>query len=276
MIASTTVGAVSYIYYSDRLFQLPLALIGVTISTVLLPSLSKIISKIEKFKQDDDHANHDDLIAKLSLAQSRVFEFAFILILPSTLGLFLLSHDICALLFSSEKFGTDAISQTASFLALLSLALPANIMNSILNSILFSHRITKYATKASFLSLVVNLIVNFGLFYLFDYGYKSIAIATIVSSYFNSILLLLFCKKHKFISNFHDFSRIRYIFFTNMFLIILIEILNFLKGAFLLYLSFKWKIFLVIEILLIINIYFLILGYKSKFQINDFKKLFID
>jgi putative peptidoglycan lipid II flippase len=276
MIASTTVGAVSYIYYSDRLYQLPLSLIGVTISTVLLPSLSKIIAKLKKHKDENDHESHDELSKRFSLTQARIFEFAFILVLPSTIGLYLMSEDICSLLFSSTKFGKEAIIETGSFLALLSLALPANILNNILNSILFSHHITKFATKAATYSLIVNLIVNFGLFYLFKYGYKSIAIATIVSSYFNCFMLLIFCKKNNYVSTIEDFSRIKYIFFTNIVLIFIIEILNILKNYFLIQFSFKWKIFVVLEIFLVMNIYFLILGRKDKFKIQDFKKLFID
>lgn len=276
MIASTTVGAVSYVYYADRLYQLPLALIGVTISTVLLPSLSKITAKIKKYKDQNDEENYVNLSKKLSTIQMRIFEFAFILVLPSTIGLFLLSEDICSLLFSSTKFGSKAVLETGSFLALLAIALPANILNNILNSILFSHHITKFATKAAFYSLIVNLIVNFGLFFKFNYGYKAIAIATIVSSYFNCLMLLAFCKKNRFIESFDDFSRIRYIFITNMFLAFFIEILNLFKNFFLVKFSLKWKVFLVIQILLIMNIYFLILNYKGKFGVNDFKKLFID
>ncbi len=276
MIASTTVGSVSYIYYSDRLSQFPLALIGVTISTVLLPPLSKIIAKLHKHKTENDSENYDDLSKKLSNMQTKILEFAFILILPSTIGLYLLSEDICALLFSSAKFGKEAILETGSFLALLSLALPANILSSILNSILFSHHITKFATKSATYSLIMNLIVNFSLFYLFKYGYKSIAIATIVSSYFNCFMLLIFCKKNNYISIIEDFSRMKYIFFTNIFIAFLIGVMNIFKEYFLIQFSFQWKIFVIIEILLILNVYFLILGRKNKFAISDFKKLFID
>jgi putative peptidoglycan lipid II flippase len=276
MIASTTVGAVSYVYYSDRLYQLPLALIGVAMSTVLLPSLSKIVGKIQKCKDEDEKDIHEDLTKKFQSIQGRIFEFAFILVLPSTIGLYLMSEDICALLFSSAKFGKNAIIETGAFLSLLSLALPANILNNILNSILFSHHITKFATKAATYSLIVNLVINFGLFYLFKYGYKAIAIATIVSSYFNFFLLLIFCKKNKYIFTIDDFSRMKYIFFTNIFITFVIGILNIFKEYFLIQFSFKWKVFVVIQIILVVSIYFLILGYENKFTIKDFKKLFID
>ena len=276
MIASTTVGAVSYIYYSDRLYQFPLALIGVTISTVLLPSLSTIVAKLQKYKDEHDEEGYDDLSKKFATVQARIFEFAFILVLPSTIGLYLMSEDICSLLFGSAKFGKEAIIETGVFLSMLSLALPANILNNILNSILFSHHITKFATKAAIYSLIINLIVNFGLFYVFKYGYKSIAIATIVSSYFNCLLLLVFCKKNKYISTIEDFSRIKYIFFTNIFLAFIIGVMNIFKEYFLIQFSFKWKIFVILEIFLIINIYFLMLGRKDKFKMQDFKRLFID
>ena len=172
MIASHTIGAMSYIYYADRLYQLPLAVIGITLSTVLLPSLTKIITRIHQHR--NDRVQHSQLIERLSLIQSRVFEFALILILPSTLGLFFLSNDISTLIFGSnnEQFHMRSILETGNFLRILCLALPANILNNIFNSILFANHITKFTTKAAVLTLTVNLTLNFVLYYKYNVGFK--------------------------------------------------------------------------------------------------------
>ena len=278
MIASSTVGAVSYIYYSDRLYQLPLSIIGVTLANVLLPSLSKITSRITYYKENQKHEEHKELSDKLEIIQSRIFEFAFILILPATIGLYLLAEDICALIFgnNSGNFSQDALKATGDFLKILCLALPANILNNIFNSILFANHITKFTTKTAIYTLILNLTVNFTLFYKFKYGYQCVAIATVASSYFNAIILGFFCKKHNFLNPIHDLSRIRYIFFTNMGLVFIIVILDLLKNTFLIQFTFKWNLFLIIEILTVIYIYFKILNYKGQFKLNDFKKLFID
>jgi putative peptidoglycan lipid II flippase len=278
MIASSTVGAVSYIYYSDRLYQLPLSIVGVTLANVLLPSLSRITSKMNHLKKNDLYIEHKELSDKLKIIQSRIFEFAFILILPATIGLYLLSNDIVALLFGNDngKFSQESLKATSNFLKILCIALPANILNNIFNSILFANHITKFTTKTAIYTLILNLTINFTLFYKFNYGYECVAVATVLSSYFNAIVLGVFCKENGFLHSIEDFSRIKYIFFTNMALSLLISTLNLLKNIFLIPSTFKWNLFLIIEIVTVIYVYFKILNYNGKFKLNDFKKLFID
>jgi putative peptidoglycan lipid II flippase len=278
MIASSSIGAVSYIYYADRLYQLPLAIIGVAMATVLLPCLSKITAKINHHKESENHDEHQRLVERLKIIQSRVFEFALILILPATLGLFFLANDISAVIFGANngKFGLNGIEETGNFLKILCLALPANILNSVFNSILFSNHITKFTTKASVWTLAVNLSINFLLYYKYDFGFKSVAVATVVSSYFNVLCLAIFCKKKGFISPSNDISRIRYIIFTNMFLCVAIEALNLAKDSLFIKFSWQWDVFLLLQIGIIINLYFIILSYRGKFKLSDFKGLFID
>lgn len=278
IIASNTVGAVSYIYYADRLYQLPLAIIGVALSTTLLPSLSKLTVRLAHYKDQNNHEEYKKLIEKLELIQSRIVEFAMILILPSTIGLYFLAEDISGVIFgiNNNKFGIEEISNTGIFLSILCFALPANILSTIFNSVLFANHITKFTTKIAVYTLALNLLINFTLYYKYNIGFISIAIATVISSYFNTISLAIFCRKMNFVFRLKDFLRIRYIFFANMFIAIMMEIINMTKDFMFIRFSWQWNIVLFLEILVIINTYFLILNYKNKFTLNDFKKLFID
>ncbi len=90
IIASLEAGAVSWLYYADRLYQLPLGIVGIAISVVLLPDLSRAL-----------RAGRQDLV---DYTQNRSFEFAAALTLPATVALFVIPHQIIAILFQRGAF----------------------------------------------------------------------------------------------------------------------------------------------------------------------------
>ena len=94
------VGAISHIYYADRLNQLPLAIFGIALGIVLLPSLSKVIKK----------NNEKDI----NTIQNRSLEFSLLIALPSAVGLYVLSYPIIHILFERGAFIYEDTFFTAS------------------------------------------------------------------------------------------------------------------------------------------------------------------
>jgi putative peptidoglycan lipid II flippase len=274
MIASTTVGAVSYIYYADRLYQLPLSLIGVALANVLLSPLSKFVAQISNIVGETQEK--DELKTRLYLIKEKVFEFSLILVIPASIGLFMLADDICLMMFQNKSgnFSRDSIDAVAQFLRLVCIALPANILNNVFNAILFANHITKFTTKAAFLSLILNLVVNFTLFFVLDFGYKSVAVATFISSYFNLLLLFFCCKKHNFLPKIKNFDRLMRIFYANLLLIIFIFSFSFFIQKFGLQSVLLQNLLLICNIFLSIIVYFFILSWNKKFKLSDFRGIF--
>ena len=113
IMASFLPNAVSYIYYAERLVQLPQGVIGVAISTVLLPLISKKTDNITKI-------------------QEKALNIGLILILPTTAAFIIIPDFILLTLFAYGTFDYHAVQQTASTLIALSLSLPPFIINKVL------------------------------------------------------------------------------------------------------------------------------------------------
>ena len=90
MIASFQQGAVSYLYYADRLYELPLAIIGIAIGVVLLPDVSR-------------HLRAGDHVAVMD-SQNRSLEFAMLLTVPAAVALAVVPHQIVSVLFERGAF----------------------------------------------------------------------------------------------------------------------------------------------------------------------------
>ncbi|NCU45547.1 MAG: murein biosynthesis integral membrane protein MurJ, partial [Candidatus Fonsibacter ubiquis] len=95
IIASFESGAVSYLYYADRIYQLPLALTGIAIATVILPSLSK-----EVFRSK---------LIKVNFIQNRSLELCLFLSLPATIGIFLAAKQIISALYGYGFFDSESV-----------------------------------------------------------------------------------------------------------------------------------------------------------------------
>lgn len=258
IFASFVPSAVSYIYYADRLYQMPLSIIGTAISSIVLPAFSKALK--------------DKSIDEIRIAQEKITEFALILILPASIGLFFMSNQICFLLFG-EKFGQVALSKTSIFLSIISIALPFNVFNNILNSIFFANGKTLKITQFAILTLLFNVILNAILFRFFSF--YSVAIATSASSIFNMFLLIFYAINHSLLFLNKDFLiKIKKIFLINLFILCLTSSISF----FIFKINFNNKIYLnlfsILEICIIILLYFYIIYKKTNYKINYFKKIF--
>ena len=170
------VGAISHIYYADRLNQLPLAIFGIALGIVLLPSLSKAI------KQSDlDTTNN---------IHNRSIEFSLLISLPSAIGLFILAEPIIQILFERGAFVEEDTFYTAKVLSYFALGLPAYIIIKVLVSCFFAREDTKTPLYISVVSVITNVVLS--LLLIGSMREMGIAVATAISAWVNALLLYLF------------------------------------------------------------------------------------
>jgi len=173
IIATLQDRVVSWLYYADRLFQLPLGVIGVAIGVVLLPTLS------HKLRSGD----HQAVLA----SESRALEFALLLTLPSAVALFLAAEPIMRVLFERGAFTAVDTRATSSMLAAFALGLPAYVMVKVLHPSFFAREDTKTPMIYAGIAMAANVVLSLALFLLI--GATGIAIATTLSGWLNVALL---------------------------------------------------------------------------------------
>ncbi len=175
IIASLQPGAVSWLYYADRLYQLPLGIVGIAIGVVLLPDLARAL----RAGRDKD-AHH---------AQNRAIEFAAALTLPATAALFVIPGAIINVLFERGAFTAADTAATAPALAAYAVGLPAFVAIKVLQPAYFAREDTRTPMWTGAVAMVVNVVAAFGLFFLF--GPVGIAAATSIAAWVNTALLLV-------------------------------------------------------------------------------------
>ncbi len=179
IMASFIPNAVSYIYYADRLNQLPQGIIGTAIGTVLLPLISKQVDNTEN-------------IVKI---QNKALNIGLMLIMPTTAAFIIIPDIILLTLFSYGRFDHYAMQQTVPTLIAFSLSLPAFIINKVLLPTFFAKGNLKIPTIFSLMCLGINVVLN--LLLMNEYQHTGIAIATSVSTWINSILLISYLTINK-------------------------------------------------------------------------------
>jgi putative peptidoglycan lipid II flippase len=174
IIATLQDRVVSWLYYADRLFQLPLGVIGVAIGVVLLPTLS------HKLRSGD----HEAVLA----SENRALEFALLLTLPAAVALFLAADPIMRVLFERGAFTAVDTKATASMLSALALGLPAYVLIKVLHPSFFAREDTKTPMIYAGISMAANIVLSLTLFLLI--GATGIAIATTLSGWIHVALLI--------------------------------------------------------------------------------------
>lgn len=174
MIASLVAeGAVSYLYYADRINQLPLGVVGVAVGTALLPVLSRQIRAGEL-----DAAGH---------SQNRALEVSLLLTLPAAAALVVLAQPIVAVLFERGRFGPEESAATAGALAAFALGLPAYVLVKCLTPAFFAREDTATPVKVAVWAMMVNIAFNLAL--MKPLGHVGIALSTAASAWLNVGLL---------------------------------------------------------------------------------------
>lgn len=173
IIASATPSAVSWLYFANRLIELPLGIVGVAMGTVLVPELTRTVAS-----GDRDAVAH---------AESRALELATGLALPATLGLIVLAEPIVRLLFEHGAFGAADSAATARALMWLALGLPAHVLIKALSPAFYARSDTMTPLMATVKGFVVAIALAMLLSHFF--GASGIA-ASIAAGAWSSALSL--------------------------------------------------------------------------------------
>ncbi len=174
IIATHQAGAASYLYYADRLYQLPLGVVGIAIGAVLLPDLSRRLAA-------RDHAG-------AVTAQNRAIEFAMLLTVPCAAALLAAPFEIIMPLFERGAFDRVASLETARALAAFAVGLPAYVLIKALTPAFFAAEDTRTPVVYATASVAVNITASLALFPVV--GHVGIAAATAVSAWVNVVLLV--------------------------------------------------------------------------------------
>ena len=162
LVASNYDKAVSWLYSADRLYQLPLGVVGIAVGIVLLPDLSRRLKA-----GDDDGAR---------MAYSRAGEISLALTIPCAVALMVIPLPLVSVLFERGAFGTDDTAATALAVSIYGLGLPAFVLQKLLQPLFFAREDTKSPFRFAVVAMVINAVVAVGLAYAI--GWIASAIAT--------------------------------------------------------------------------------------------------
>ncbi|TVS05425.1 MAG: murein biosynthesis integral membrane protein MurJ [Rhodobacteraceae bacterium] len=166
-VASFTENAVSWLSYADRLYQLPLGVVGIAVGVVLLPELSR------RLRAGDAGAGQHSF--------NRGLEFALFLTLPAAVALVVIATPIVSVLFGRGAWSAADTDATALALAVYAMGLPAFVLHKVLQPLYYARHDTKRPFKYALVSMVVNAVVAIGLMPFI--GFIAAALATSVAAW---------------------------------------------------------------------------------------------
>jgi putative peptidoglycan lipid II flippase len=174
IIASSEPSAVSWLYFANRLIELPLGIVGVAMGTVMVPALARALRGGDR--------------SAVTEAESRGLELAVGLALPAMLGLIVLREPIVRMLFQHGLFSASDTGSTAQALIWLALGLPAHVLVKSLSPAFFARDDTATPLLATLKGLAVAIVLSLVLGWLF--GASGIA-ASIAAGAWSSALSLI-------------------------------------------------------------------------------------
>jgi len=175
MLATTIEGngSVSWLYYSDRLMEFPLGMLGIAIATVILPALSRL------------HADGGHGFSRTLEWGLRCILFAGI---PATLALLQLAEPMVITLYQRGAFGVESVAPTVRSVRALALGLVAFMAVKILASAWFSRHDTRTPVRIGLIAIAVNVVLNLAL--IMPLHHAGLALATSLAAFVNAGLLL--------------------------------------------------------------------------------------
>jgi putative peptidoglycan lipid II flippase len=174
VIASASPSAVSWLYFANRLIELPLGMVGVAMGTVLIPELTRALRGGDR--------------SAIAHAESRALELTAGLALPATLGLIVLSEPIVRLLFEHGAFTADDTASTAQALVFLALGLPAQVLVKALSPAFFAREDTIAPLLATLKAVVVAIASSVLLGHFF--GAAGVAAGIALGAWSNALSLI--------------------------------------------------------------------------------------
>ena len=256
IIASFQAGAVSYLYYADRVYQINLAVAGIAVGTVMLPELSRHIKE-----------NNSEQVTNL---QNRSLEICLFLSAPAAIALVLASEQIITSLFGYGTFGYASVINTSIALTFFAFGVPAFSILKIFSNFFFARNDTKTPFYLSLVSVILNIIISVSFFN--KLGFVIIPIATSITSWINVLMHYYFIKKR----NLHIFDgkfiyKIPRIILSAVLMgIILYLLLSFFSDKFSYNESWKFIYLFIIVVVSLIS-YFLISNFSGAFKFKDIK-----
>lgn len=173
-------GAVSYLFYADRLVQLPLGVIGVALGTALLPILSRHLGA-----GNNAAANHD---------LNRGIEISLLLGLPAAVALVIAPGPIVTVLFQRGEFDATAAHATALAVAASAVGLPAYVLTKVLAPAFYARHDTRTPVKIATAALVLNTALNLWFVYAIAAAW-ALAFATALSAWLNVVCLWVLLRR---------------------------------------------------------------------------------
>jgi putative peptidoglycan lipid II flippase len=172
-------GSVSYLYYADRIMELPLGIFAMAIGTVTLPSFSEHVAK----------GNLDELKSSISFSL-RLMLFVTI---PAMVAIMALDMPIISVLFQRGAFDVHASLATAQALFCYALGLWAIAVSRIILSAFYSLQDTKWPMKVAIITLVFNIVASVALMY--PLKHSGLALANSLAAMVNVIILIIILRK---------------------------------------------------------------------------------
>jgi len=168
-------GAVSHLFYSQRLYQLPLGVLGISLATAIFPVMSA-------------EAARKDLDA-LRKTISRALRCAVFVALPATVGLLLVRRPLISVLFQRGQFTDNDTKLTAAVLAFYVLGLCGYFYQQIITRAFYSIQDSKTPMRSTLIAVLVNITLNLTLIWLM--GTTGLALSTAICSYLQASILIV-------------------------------------------------------------------------------------
>lgn len=181
IIATHFDSGVSYLYYADRINELPLAVIGIALGTALLPMLSRLLREGKTQEANNYH--------------NRAIEIGLFLSLPAAAALILIAEPIIHVMFERGAFLASDTQATYRALQAFACGLPAFVLAKILSPGFYAKQDTKTPFKIALLCMAVNLILN--LLLMEPLRHVGMAVATAIAGWVNVICMLYVLMKRR-------------------------------------------------------------------------------
>jgi putative peptidoglycan lipid II flippase len=166
-------GAISFLYYADRVAQLPLGVIGVAVGTALLPLLARQLRTGQA------------LSAHRSI--NRAVELSLLLTVPAAVGLAVASGPIIAALFQRGAFGAAEAAASSAALVAYAIGLPAFVLVKVFAPAFFARGDTATPVKIGLLAVALNL--GFNILLMGPLQHVGVALSTALAAWVNALLL---------------------------------------------------------------------------------------
>ncbi|MBP3397782.1 MAG: murein biosynthesis integral membrane protein MurJ [Alphaproteobacteria bacterium] len=183
LVASFQSGAVSWLYYSDRIIQLPFAMIGLAAGTVLMSSISNALA--------------DKNLRSVYIQQNSSLRRSLMLIFPCVVGLFVLAEPIIKYLFEYGAWTPESTRAVAMAIKVQVFVLPAMMISQIYSKTLYAAQDVKTPVKTSMISLGFAAVLYLSLFPLI--GYLAIPVGVVASGYLKNYLLGRACRARQLV-----------------------------------------------------------------------------